>query len=230
MRGARILLVEDDPAICRAIEPALRTEGSSVRRAASGVEALDLLAAETYDLVILDLGLPDMDGTEIISAQRAHSDIPIVVLSARGRESDKVRAFDEGADDFVAKPFSSGELLARLRAALRRRKLERPDTASIRFEGLEIDLERRRALVRGEEIGLSKREHALLVALARAAGGVLTHKEIIRAVWGAEASVDTQFVRVLVAQLRQKLEVDASRPQLISNEPGIGYRIDARPL
>ena len=225
MRGTRILFVEDDPAIVRAIEPALTVSGASVQVADTGGKALDRLAAGTVDLVLLDLGLPDMDGSEIISRQRVHSDVPIIVISARGREGDKIAALDAGADDFVVKPFSTGELLARLRAALRRRKLVRPETESLHYEGLEIDLVRRRALVQGEEVRLSGREHALLCALGRAAGGVLTHRQIIASVWGPEAEVDAQFVRVLVGQLRQKLEADPGRPQLVRTEPGVGYRL-----
>lgn len=225
MEGARILFVEDEPAIYRAVEPVLQAHGMSVQRAASGGEALDLLTAERFDVILLDLGLPDMDGSDLIVAQRAHSDIPIIVLSARGREADKIHALDAGADDFMVKPFASGELLARIRAALRRRALVRPKSDSLRFEGIEIDLVRRRALVQGEEIKLSGREHALLSALGRAAGGVLTHKQIIAAVWGDGAQVDAQFVRVLVGQLRQKVEADPARPRLVRTEPGVGYRL-----
>lgn len=225
--GARILFVEDEPAIYRAVEPVLHAEGMSVQRAASGGEALDRLASQTFDIILLDLGLPDMDGSDLIVAQRAHSDVPIIVLSARGREADKVHALDAGADDFIVKPFAAGELLARIRAALRRRALVRPKTDSLRLDGIEIDLVRRRALVLGEEVKLSAREHALLCALGRAGGGVLTHKQIIAAVWGDDASVDAQFVRVLVGQLRQKIESDPARPRLVCTEPGVGYRLDA---
>lgn len=225
MKGARILFVEDEDAIWRALKPVLVAHDAFVQRAGTGGEALDLLAAQRFDVILLDLGLPDMDGTEIIAEQRAHSDIPIIVLSARGRESDKVRALDAGADDFIVKPFASGELLARIRAALRRRTLVRPESDSLRFEGLEIDLERRRAIIQGQEIRLSAREYALLCALGRSAGGVLTHRQIIGAVWGEDAAVDAQFVRVLVGQLRQKVEADPSRPRLICTEPGVGYRL-----
>ena len=225
MKGARILFVEDEDAIWRALNPVLVAHDAFVQRAGTGGEALDLLASQRFDVILLDLGLPDMDGSEIIAEQRTHSDIPIIVLSARGRESDKVRALDAGADDFIVKPFASGELLARIRAALRRRTLVRPDSDSLRFEGLEIDLERRRAIIQGQEIRLSAREYALLCALGRAAGGVLTHRQIIGAVWGDEAPVDAQFVRVLVGQLRQKVEADPSRPRLICTEPGVGYRL-----
>ena len=227
MEGIRILFVEDEPAIYRAVEPVFQAHGATMQRAASGGEALDLLASKRFDVILLDLGLPDMDGGDLIVDQRRHSDIPILVLSARGRESDKVHALDAGADDFIVKPFDSGELLARVRAALRRRVLVRPNTDNVRFEGIEIDLVRRRAKVQGEEIKLSAREHALLCALGRAAGRVLTHKQIIAAVWGENASVDAQFVRVLVGQLRQKVEADPARPRLVCTEPGVGYRLGA---
>ena len=227
MEGIRILFVEDEPAIYRAVEPVFQAHGATMQRAASGGEALDLLASKRFDVILLDLGLPDMDGGDLIVDQRRHSDIPILVLSARGRESDKVHALDAGADDFIVKPFDSGELLARVRAALRRRVLVRPNTDNVRFEGIEIDLVRRRAKVQGEEIKLSAREHALLCALGRAAGRVLTHRQIIAAVWGENSSVDAQFVRVLVGQLRQKVEADPARPRLVCTEPGVGYRLGA---
>ena len=225
MQGARILVVEDDPAIWRAVEPALVAEGASAWRAASGGKALELLDAQRFDAILLDLGLPDMDGSEIIATQRSHSDTPILVLSARGRDSDKIRALDAGADDFIVKPFATGELLARIRAALRRRTLVRSASETIVQEGLEIDLAHRRVRVHGEEVRLSRREHALLCALGRAAGGILTHKQIITAVWGDEANADAQFVRVLIGQLRQKIEADPGRPQLVCTEPGVGYRL-----
>ena len=227
MEGIRILFVEDEPAIYRAVEPVFQAHGATVQRAASGGEALDLLAAQRFDVILLDLGLPDMDGGDLIVDQRSHSDVPIVVLSARGLEADKIHALNAGADDFIVKPFASGELLARVRAALRRRALVRPNTESVRFEGIEIDLVRRRAKVQGEEIKLSAREHALLCALGRAAGRVLTHRQIIAAVWGEDSSVDAQFVRVLVGQLRQKVEADPARPRLVCTEPGVGYRLGA---
>ena len=228
MQGARILVVEDDPAIWRAVEPALAAEGAEAWRAASGGQALELLDAQRFDAILLDLGLPDMDGSEIIATQRSHSDTPILVLSARGRDSDKIRALDAGADDFVVKPFATGELLARIRAALRRRTLVRSEKDRIVQEGLEIDLTQRRVLVHGVEVRLSRREHALICALARAAGGILTHKQIITAVWGNEANADAQFVRVLIGQLRQKIEADPARPQLVCTEPGVGYRLGQR--
>ena len=224
----RILIVEDEQKVANAIREGLEGEQYDVVVERTGEGAFFRTTTEEFDVILLDLGLPDMDGSEVIAEQRTHSDIPIIVLSARGRETDKVRALDAGADDFIVKPFASGELLARIRAALRRRALVRADSDSLRFEGLEIDLERRRALIQGQEVRLSAREHALLCALGRAGGGVLTHRQIIGAVWGDEAPVDAQFVRVLVGQLRQKVEADPSRPRLICTEPGVGYRLGTK--
>lgn len=230
MQGARVLFVEDDRAICGVIEPVLAALGARVDRACSGGEALDALSAAPYDLIVLELALPDMDGRDIITAQRKHSDVPIVVLSSCDREMDKIEALDSGADDFVTTPLCNGEFLARLRAALRRRALVRPASNSIHFSGLEIDLTRRRALVHGSDVELTTKEHALLCALGRAGGEVLTYGQIIDAVWGGEAMVDWQFVRVLVGQTRQKLEIDSGRPQFILTERGRGYRLNVRLL
>jgi two-component system KDP operon response regulator KdpE len=195
-----------------------------VKVAWSGSEGFNHLTAGSFDLVLCDLGLPDMDGKEVIGKIRAVSDVPVIVLSARGGEQDRIKALDAGADDYVAKPFPAGELLARIRAVVRRRSPERPST-SVKIGELEIDLERRRAVLYGEEIRLSAREHSLLTFLAQTRGGVATHRQIIDQVWGPEASAETQSVRVLVGQLRQKLELDPSAPRILCTEPGVGYRL-----
>ena len=229
LHAIRTLLVEDDRGIIRALRPMLDAERAEVTVAMTGREAIERLGNDRFDLVILDLGLPDMDGKQLIPAIRERSDTPIVVLSARGREQDRIEVLDLGADDFVAKPYSTGELLARLRAALRRRTLSHPSGERIRLDGLEVDLVDRRAFLQGEQINLSRREHALLLFFARNTGVVVTHRQIIDAVWGEDAEVDSQFVRVLVAQLRQRVEAEPSRPRLIMTVPGSGYRLAVEP-
>jgi len=224
MQALRILVIEDEPAIVRVLEPTLKAADFDVKVAWSGSHGLDSLKNSSFDVVLCDLGLPDIDGQDLISEIRRISDVPIIVLSARGQEEDRIAALDGGADDFLGKPFGSGELLARIRAAVRRRS-PGAGGGSIKADGMEVDLQRRRAVIQGTEIKLSGREHALLSLLARNLGGVVTHKQIIQAVWGPEASVDTQFVRVLVGHLRQKVEADPALPQLIHTEPGLGYRL-----
>lgn len=221
---SKILIVEDEAAIVRMLEPTLAADGAATDVAWSGSQASEYLAAGEYDLILCDLGLPDVDGQELIKQIREQTDIPIIVLSARGMEQEKIRALDAGADDFVPKPFAAGELLARIRAALRRRPVE-SGSGSIRVGPIEVDLGRRRVLLEGEEVRLSRREHALLTLLARRAGGVVTHSEIIAHVWGSDAKAETQSVRVLVGQLRQKIEEDPARPRILCTEPGLGYRL-----
>ena len=224
MPGLNILVVEDEPGIVRALEPTLLASGATVQIAWSGSQALEYLAVDEYDLVLCDLGLPDIDGADLIPKVREITDRPVIVLSARGMEDDRIRALDAGADDFVAKPFSAGELLARIRAAVRRSG-KNHQGGSITLGRLEVDLKRRRALLDGEEVLLSGREHALLTLLAKSAGSVVTHREIIDEVWGPDARAETQSVRVLVGQLRQKLEAEPSSPEIVCTEPGLGYRL-----
>lgn len=220
-----LLVVDDEPQILRSLRPALAAAGYEVTTAETGAQALSQLAGEPCDIVILDLGLPDMDGKEVITRLREWSEIPIIVLSARDLELEKIAALDCGADDFVNKPFAVGELLARVRAAMRGRDLRLAGRAKFTSKELEVNFAARRAYVHGEEVRLSPREYDLVRTLARHAGRVVTHKQIIAAVWGPEASVDAQFVRVLVAQLRQKLEENPSAPRVLLTEPGIGYRL-----
>jgi two-component system KDP operon response regulator KdpE len=225
MSEVRLLLVDDEPQMVRALSPALTTAGYELEVAATGEDALARLAVHPIDVVILDLGLPDLDGKEVIRRARAWSEAPIIVLSARALESETIAALDAGADDYVAKPVGVGELIARIRASLRGR--ERRFDAGGRFQngGLVVDFATRRVTLENEEVRLTRREHQLLSVLARFAGRVVTHSQIIAAVWGADAEVDAQFVRVLVGQLRQKLEADPSAPRLIVTEPGVGYRL-----
>jgi two-component system KDP operon response regulator KdpE len=227
MSGAlgRLLIVDDEPQMVRALTPALAAAGFTVTAAESGEAALGQLAGEPSEVVILDLGLPDMDGKEVIQRIREWSDAPIIVLSARDLESEKIAALDLGADDFVNKPVGVGELLARIRAVMRGRERRFSAQPRIQFGGLEINFPARRVLVEGEEVRLTPREYQLLRILAGHAGQVVTHRQIILAVWGTETNADAQFVRVLMAQLRQKLEANPASPELLLTEPGIGYRL-----
>jgi two-component system KDP operon response regulator KdpE len=221
----RLLVVDDEPQIVRALSPALHAEGYVVESAATGQAALHKMAADPCDLVILDLGLPDMDGKEVIRHLREWSDAPIIVLSAREAEAEKVAALDAGADDYANKPVGIDELMARLRASLRGRERRFSSQAIVRIQDLEVDFARRRVAIEDQEVKLSVREYDLIRTLARHAGRVVTHRQVIAAVWGAEAQVDSQTVRVLVAQLRQKIEAEPSSPRLLLNEPGVGYRL-----
>jgi len=223
--ASRLLIVDDEPQIVRALTPAMAAAGFEVESSASGEDALSRLAGEPSDAVILDLGLPDMDGKEVIQRVREWSDVPIVVLSARDLENEKIAALDLGADDFVNKPVGVGELLARVRAAMRGRERRFAAQPKFQFGELEINFPARRVMVEGEEIRLTPREYQLLRILAGHAGQVVTHRQIITAVWGTESNADAQFVRVLMAQLRQKLEADPASPTLLLTEPGIGYRL-----
>jgi len=222
--SARILVVDDEPNILNTLAPLLRAHGYEVTTAASGHAALNLVHTGSPDLLVLDLGLPDIDGVAVCENVRGASSVPILVLSARGREADKVRALDAGADDYVTKPFGSDELLARIRAALRR-----ADNASASQEpyvcgNLTIDRQRFRAERDGEEIRLTPKEFELLSLLAANAGRVLTHRAILRAIWGANAVHQPEHLRVLVGALRKKIEPDPSSPRYILTEPWVGYR------
>jgi two-component system, OmpR family, KDP operon response regulator KdpE len=222
-RHACILLVDDEPAIQRAVGPLLRARGYDVAAAVTGAEALRLFAERPPDLIVLDLGLPDLQGTEVCRRIRAESDVPIIVLSARGGETDKVNALDLGADDYVTKPFGPEELLARIRVALRRVMSE---DASGHFHAgdLTIDYDRRRVLRGDAEIRLTPKEFELLSLLARNHDRVLTHRAILRAIWGPNAVEQPEHLWTLVAQLRKKIEPDHARPQYLLSEPWVGYR------
>jgi two-component system KDP operon response regulator KdpE len=224
-RPAHILLVDDEISIQRAMAPLLRSRGYHVTVAGTGREALDAFARERPDLLILDLGLPDIDGSEICRAVRDHAETPILILSARGGERDKVAALDQGADDYVTKPFGPEELMARVRVALRR-SLGREQAlhGQLRRGDLTIDFDRRRVCRGDLEIRLTPKEFELLTVLATRAGRVLTHRAILKAVWGPHTADHPEHLRVLVQQLRRKLEVDPSRPRYILTEPWVGYR------
>jgi two-component system KDP operon response regulator KdpE len=226
MSGSRrILVTDDEPAVHRFLTPALVANDYEVLRADTGDEALRRIASDAPDVVVLDLGLPDIDGKDVIGRVREWSDVPIVVLSARDREAEKVAALDRGADDFVNKPFGVGELMARLRAALRHRMQRNGETPVVRIDGLEIDVPRRRVCRDGQEVKLTPKEFELIAFLARYAGKVVTHKQVLTAVWGPAHESDTQYLRVYVGQLRQKVEPDPSEPSVVLTESGIGYRL-----
>ena len=224
--GELILVVDDEPGIVRAIAAALRARNHPVAVATTGAEALAEVTTRSPSLVILDLGLPDMDGIEVCRQLRRWTDTPIIVLTAEGAESRKVAALDEGADDYVTKPFSTPELLARVRVALRNRKPRREADVEALLEVGEIvvDIPRRRVTARGREVDLTPKEFAFLAALARHPGRVLTHRMLLHEVWGPEYEKETQYLRVYASQLRKKLDDDPSRPHLVT-EPGVGYRL-----
>jgi two-component system KDP operon response regulator KdpE len=223
MSGASILVIDDEPQIHRFLRPALETAGFVVERADTAAEGLRLAASRSPDAVLLDLGLPDMDGQVVLERIRAFSAVPVIVLSARDREAEKIAALDHGADDYVEKPFGVGELLARIRAALRHRRAQEGVPEMLRLPGLTIDFEQRVAAdAAGARLALSPLEWSLLSLLARNAGRVMTHRQLLTAVWGPANAEDVQYLRGYVGQLRQKL---GSAAGLIKTEPGVGYRL-----
>lgn len=222
---ARILLVDDEPNIQMAVRPLLTSSGYEVISAITGRGALEAVERQAPDVVVLDLGLPDMDGVDVCRAIREERSVPVIVLSARGSEDAKVRALDAGADDYVTKPFGSEELLARIRVALRRVDPSAGAGGPIELSDLVIDRERHRVLRSGDEIRLTPKEFELLVFLAQHPDRVLTHRVILKAVWGPNAIDQPEHLRVLVASLRKKIERDAARPAYILTEPWVGYRL-----
>ena len=223
---ARILLVDDEVAIQRSLGPLLRARGYTVDVSGTGRDALRLFEERTPDLVVLDLGLPDIEGTEVCRRVRAISKAPIIVLSARGADTDKVHALDLGADDYVTKPFSPDELLARIRVALRRLSRDEQDgpTGVLRAGELTIDYDRRRVLREDVEIRLTPKEFDLLSLLAQNHDRVLTHRTILKAVWGPNAVEQPEHLWTLIALLRKKIEPDPTRPRYLLSEPWVGYR------
>ena len=221
----RVLVVDDETAILRFLKPALAANGYEMTNAGTVVEALKRIAADSPDVVLLDLGLPDGDGKDVIRRAREWSDLPIIVLSAREREAEKIEALDLGADDYVNKPFNVGELMARMRTALRHRILRKSEIPVLRVGGIEVDAVRHRVTRAGVDIKLTPKEFELLAFLARYAGRVVTHRQILTAVWGPAHTEDTQYLRVYVGQLRQKIEERPDDPRVVLTEPGIGYRM-----
>ena len=222
--NAHILIVEDEPAITKVLRSSLTAAGFEVTSVETAHGSIRAVAQSSPDVIVLDLGLPDLDGKEVIQALREWTEAPILVLSARHEEDERISALDLGADDYVTKPFRMGEFQARLRAALRRVQSRKLGSGVYSAAGLEIDFERRQVKMAGEHMHLTRKEYDLLVCLAHHAGQVVTHKQLLAAGWGGAMS-DTQFVRVYIGQLRQKIEADPSAPELILTEPGIGYRL-----
>jgi two-component system, OmpR family, KDP operon response regulator KdpE len=229
MRPKRVLIVDDEPQIQKLLKVALTAAGYEALVAGTAAEALRLIASAAPDLVILDLGLPDRDGKDVLKDMRAFSLTPVVVLSARDREAEKIEALDLGADDYVEKPFGVGELIARLRVALRHAAPGAAQPARIVIDGLGVDLDKRLVSRDGAAIRLTPKEFDLLAVLARNAGRVLTHRHILAAVWGPAHVDDIQYLRVLMGQLRAKIERDPTRPAIVRTETGVGYRI-AEPM
>lgn len=224
MISGRILVVDDEPQIHRFLGPALTAAGYTPLRAERGEDALRQIASAVPDLVLLDLGLPDLDGQAVLHKLRAFSDVPVIVLSAREREEDKITALDEGADDYVEKPFALGELMARIRTALRRKGQTQPAAQILEAEGLRLDPTMLRAELNGQPLALTKREHALLLLLLRNQGRVLTHRQILIAIWGPAHTEDMAYLRVYIGQLRRKL--GSALAAKLKTEPGVGYRLE----
>ena len=221
---SRILIVDDEPNIISTVAPLLRARGYEVYSAMSGRSALDAVDRDKPDLIVLDLGLPDLDGVEVCRHVRLSSNVPILVLSARGAEGDKVRALDAGADDYVTKPFGTQEFLARVRVALRRIDSTSPPSEPIVRGDLSIDRERFRVLNHGDEVRLTPKEFELLSYLAQRPGKVVTHRALLKAIWGPHAVDQPEHLRVLVGALRRKIEDNPARPKYVLTEPWVGYR------
>jgi two-component system KDP operon response regulator KdpE len=224
--GARVLIVDDESAIRRFLRVSLSAHGYAIFEAENGLAALLAVVADRPDLVILDLGLPDLDGIEVTRLLREWTHIPIIILSVRGQETDKIAALDAGADDYVTKPFGAGELLARMRVALRRagRSSAEPVFTS---DDLTVDLARRQVTVAGREVQLTPTEYDLLRVLAMNAGKVLTHRQLLHEVWGMGYEQEMHMLRVNISNLRRKIEPNLTRPHYILTEPGVGYRLRA---
>ncbi|HEY8080400.1 MAG TPA: response regulator [Labilithrix sp.] len=225
----RILVIEDEPQMLKFLRASLASEGWRTIEATTAKEGLALARTHNPDLVLLDLGLPDMDGMDVTRELREWSTRPILVISARDQENDKIRALDVGADDYVTKPFGTGELMARIRVALRHSARDGADKheALLRVGGLELDLDKRRVLVDAREVHLTPNEYKLFAVLMKHAGKVLTHRQLLKDVWGPAYADQTHYLRVYMVQLRHKLEADPARPRYLVTEPGVGYRLRA---
>jgi two-component system, OmpR family, KDP operon response regulator KdpE len=222
--GYHILVIEDEQPIRRFLRASLEDAGYRVSEAATGVEGLRYATSQPPDVVVLDLGLPDQDGQDVLKRLREWYRSPVIVLSARDQEAQKVLALDSGADDYVTKPFSVGELLARLRVALRHAHRVGPEATTVRIGDLEVDLSARIVRVQGEQVHLTPIEYKLLTTMMKHAGKVLTHRFLLREVWGPQDSQENHYLRVFVAGLRRKIEADSARPRYILTEQSVGYR------
>ncbi len=225
MSGLRVLVVDDETAMLRVLTPALEAAGLAVDLASNGAEASKIAAQNAPDIILLDLGLPDVDGKDLIASFRAWSGAPIIVVSARHDEAERIAALDLGAHDYITKPFHMGELLARVRAALRDREARQTQQEDIFVTGgLSVNLRDRLVSVDGQDVKLTGKEFDLLSALCRNAGKIVSHEQLLAAGWGGEVS-DSQFVRVVIGQLRQKIEADLKNPRYVVTESGAGYRM-----
>lgn len=220
-----VLVVDDDPVLLRTLRINLRARGNEVLLASNGRQAVTTFLAEQPDLVILDLGLPDLDGVEVLRQLRAQSDVPVIVLSARQQADDKVEALEEGADDYVSKPFSMDELMARVRVALRRGTPDADAPKPFDTQELVLDFAAHTATREGVEVHLTPTEWRLLTALARHPGRVVTHEDLLRAVWGPSYGGEHHYLRVFASQIRRKIEANPGKPRHLINEPGLGYRL-----
>jgi two-component system KDP operon response regulator KdpE len=223
----RVLVIDDEPQIHRFLAPALEAAGYEPDRADTALAGLSAIARRAPDAVLLDLGLPDLDGKEALIRARAFYDGPIIILSARDMETEKIEALDAGADDYVEKPFNVGELLARLRVAMRHHLMRKGAPAVIQAGEVTIDLVKRLVTRAGETVKLSPREYDLLARLAEGGGRVMTHRQLLTAVWGPANAEDVQYLRVFIGRLRHKLEADPAAPRRITTESGVGYRFMA---
>jgi two-component system, OmpR family, KDP operon response regulator KdpE len=220
-----ILIIEDEPQMRRFLRASLSSNGYQVVEAETGEAGIAQAAARNPELVLLDLGLPDLDGLVVTERLRGWAQTPIIVLSARGKEEDKIKALDAGADDYLTKPFGVGELLARIRVALRNAARGEMGSSQFSVGDLKVDLGRRQVLLSEKEVHLTPIEYKLLATLVKHAGRVITHRQLLREVWGPNSSDQTQYLRVYMGQLRHKLERNPSRPQFLTTEPGVGYRL-----
>jgi len=222
-----ILLIEDEPQMLRLLRIILQSQGYGLVESPTGQEGLMQAATRAPDVVLLDLGLPDIDGLEVTRRLREWSDVPIIVISAREQEQDKIKALDAGADDYLTKPFGAGELLARIRVAMRHKALREAGQHESIFTlgNLRVDLARRQVFLNEKEVHLTPIEYKLLTVLIKNAGKVLTHRQLLKEVWGPPYLTETQYLRVYMAQLRHKLEADPARPSFLINELGVGYRL-----
>lgn len=221
----RILVVDDEAQILRFLATSLGAHGYQVLEASTGKAGLVSAERDNPDLVILDLGLPDIDGVEILRQIRTTSQVPVLILSAREKESEKVRALDAGADDYITKPFGVAELMARVRSMLRRQSVDPATVDQYDHDGLTVDLDRRRITLDDEQVRLTPKEYDLLALLVRHAGRVVTHEFLLKEIWGPTYTSETHYLRVYVGQLRQKIERDSAQPTFVLTEPGVGYRL-----
>lgn len=225
MSDPRILVIEDETPIRRFLRIAVESAGFTLIEADRGRLGIEKAATEAPDLVVLDLGLPDLDGKQVIDAIREWSQVPILVLSVRDAETEKIAALDAGADDYVTKPFATGELLARIRALLRSRKAPEGEKSGIVVGDLIIDLAAHAVRLRGEDIKLTRKEFDVLALLGRHVGRLVTHKQLLATVWGPAHEADSHYLRIAIGQIRDKLGDDAGNPRFILTEPGVGYRL-----